>query len=231
MKNVGVDTILDCQGVALQYLDSKPINYMVNSNAKLFGTDRIGTNVAPEFKASIFQGGTFADSGKFVPANIAYVKSLYLEPQNSSGGNYIQITASNLPPWQENNAGILPGSLHYNTTIKQWYKRTMTKPSAGDTQACWTLLSDVIADSTGNPVRIVNFTEKTIPVGGSYSIDFTVDGANIGDFCTIAAPYSLKGLNVSSYVSAKNTVTIQVTSTVAYPYTLLNGPWKVKISK
>lgn len=77
-----------------------------------------------------------------------------------------------------------------------------------------------------------NWTPGTIASSGTVvSGDFVFANAVLGDFISLAAPYDLQGLIVSSYVSVAGYAEIAIFNPMPASITLSSGDWKVKLHK
>lgn len=142
-----------------------------------------------------------AISGVNAPLEYAHMRQLYLEPygyeidengyplQNEDGsytpkasyGNWVEATASPLPPWLEEGAGVNNGSLHYASKYTSgyispgWFVRTGVRDTVTDDEgntvkqdSCekWSTL--VTASARGVQDRVHGKTVLLEPVGSEY---------------------------------------------------------------
>jgi hypothetical protein len=76
------------------------------------------------------------------------------------------------------------------------------------------------------------WTPGTISSGsGVTSSGITWTGAALGDLAHVAAPYDLQGIAATAYVSAANTVKIQLNNLTGSSVTLASGTWRVRLTK
>jgi len=80
------------------------------------------------------------------------------------------------------------------------------------------------ATTTFDPASLATVT-------GVISSAITVQGAALGDFVLVSAPYDLAGVTTNGYVSAANTVRIALFNTTAGTVDLASGTWKIKVLK
>ena len=80
------------------------------------------------------------------------------------------------------------------------------------------------ASLTWNPASIADGDGVT-------SSNITVTGAEFGDSVSVAAPYSLQGIQASAYVSGANTVNIRLENNTGGAIDLASGDWYVNINK
>lgn len=66
---------------------------------------------------------------------------------------------------------------------------------------------------------------------GETSTPVTVAGAELGDFVTASAPYSLQGIACTAYVSAANTVSVRLQNGTGGAIDLAGGTWRVRVLK
>lgn len=94
------------------------------------------------------------------------------------------------------------------------------------TGSAWALLATpkLDATTTWNPGSISNGA-------GATSSSITVTGAALGDFASVAASYDLQGLSASAYISASNTVKIQLNNNTGGSVSLGSGTWRVRVAK
>ena len=94
------------------------------------------------------------------------------------------------------------------------------------TGSAWALLASpcLEASATFNPGSISASTGVT-------SSGITVTGAAFGDFVIVAAPYDLQGVSATAYVSASNTVKIQLNNLTGGSVSLASGTWHVRVLK
>lgn len=82
-------------------------------------------------------------------------------------------------------------------------------------------------------LKILNHSEVVDPAsigaGAELSTDLTVTGAALGDFVLFSAGVDLTDLNVSAFVSAADTVTINLGNATAGAIDLASSTWKVKV--
>jgi hypothetical protein len=90
----------------------------------------------------------------------------------------------------------------------------------------WALLTTPKLDATAT------YNPGTIASGaGQTSSAITVTGAALGDFVMVTAPYDLQGVTATAYVSAANTVKIQLANLTGGGVTLGSGTWRVRVVK
>lgn len=94
------------------------------------------------------------------------------------------------------------------------------------TGSIWALLTTPKLDGTlsWNPGAIAN-------AAGATSSAITVTGAALGDLVIVAAPYDLQGITATAYVSASNTVKIQLANLTGGSVTLGSGTWRARVIK
>lgn len=86
------------------------------------------------------------------------------------------------------------------------------------------------------PVSAIRYTTTYDPpslaTGSSTkSANITVPGAVIGDFVLVSAPYDLQGAVATAYVSAADTVVINLANLTGATIDLASGAWKVRVIK
>lgn len=94
------------------------------------------------------------------------------------------------------------------------------------TGSAWALLTTpkLEASTTWNPGSISDGTGVT-------SSGITVTGAAFGDFVAVSAPYDLQGVGATAYVSAADTVKIQLNNLSGGGVSLGSGTWKIRVAK
>ena len=65
--------------------------------------------------------------------------------------------------------------------------------------------------------------------GETHSI--TIEGANLGDFVLVSAPYDLQDLIVTAYVQAEDTVEVRIQNESGNTVDLGSGTWRFRIIK
>ncbi|MNP49261.1 hypothetical protein D3C76_1434360 [compost metagenome] len=87
------------------------------------------------------------------------------------------------------------------------------------------LFTNVInATTTFDPASLTTYT-------GTASSAITVQGAALGDYVIVSAPYDVTGIIASGCVSAANTVKITVFNATGGTIDLASGTWKIKVLK
>ncbi|MDX2027715.1 MAG: DUF2793 domain-containing protein [Alphaproteobacteria bacterium] len=94
------------------------------------------------------------------------------------------------------------------------------------TGSAWALLTTpkLDASTTWNPGSISSGA-------GATSSGITVTGAAFGDFVMVSASYDLQGVSATAYVSASNTVKIQLNNLTGGGVSLGSGTWRVRVVK
>jgi hypothetical protein len=81
--------------------------------------------------------------------------------------------------------------------------------------------------------RVYNHSETfdpaSIAAGAELSSDFTVTGAAVGDFVMVAPGVDLTDLNMSAFVSAADTVTVNLGNATVGAIDLASSTWKFKV--
>jgi hypothetical protein len=92
---------------------------------------------------------------------------------------------------------------------------------------------DLEATDTWDPPNLaaldLTADPHTLPANTTTTI--TVTGAVVGDFVRVAPPYSLQGLKCQVYISAADTVTIELINLSAAAVNLGSGTWRVRVDK
>src|SRR3990167_5236422 len=80
----------------------------------------------------------------------------------------------------------------------------------------------------------ITYTEVTINPGSlvdgaGATQSVTIEGANLGDFVLVSAPYDLQDITVTGYVQAQDIVEIRIQNEGAATVDLASGVWRVVV--
>ena len=73
------------------------------------------------------------------------------------------------------------------------------------------------------------FNPASIAADETLSQNFTVTGAQIGDYALVAPGVDLEGINYSATVTSANTVTVDLINNTTGAIDLASSTWKIKV--
>jgi len=83
----------------------------------------------------------------------------------------------------------------------------------------WSVVAEVLVPSP----------PQVIPATGSLTMLLTIPGAALGDLALVSATTDLKGLDVTAYVSAADSVFLRVRNSQSFPVDLADAQWHIKV--
>lgn len=78
-------------------------------------------------------------------------------------------------------------------------------------------------EATINPSSLSDATGETQQVA--------IEGANLGDFVLVSAPYDLQDITVTGYVQAQDVVEIRIQNESGSTINLASGTWRIAVIK
>lgn len=84
--------------------------------------------------------------------------------------------------------------------------------------------SIISIQTTINPGNLADGAGETIQVTG-------VNGANLGDFVIVSAPYDLQDITVTSYIQANSVIEIRLQNESGGAIDLASGIWRILVFK
>lgn len=84
--------------------------------------------------------------------------------------------------------------------------------------------------STNNRVGVTTVDPASIANGATFGFAIVVSGAAVGDFVLVAPPYQIQGLQMTTYVSNANEVTVVLRNDTGAAIDLASGDWKARVT-
>ena len=155
--------------------------------------------------------------------------SLTAPPTNPSTGDSYIIAASPTSAWS-GHAKALAG--YYGGWIYKTPQEGWTVWDRSSQRVLYYTGSDWSLLATPNLSGALTWTPGTLAHGaGVTSAAIAVDGASLGDFVMLAAPYDLQGIQATAYVSAAGYVKIRLGNLSGASVALAAGTWRLRVVK